>query len=86
MRKNFERGRCPLCYEKEVEIHIMLVCSKTQGLRREYIEEKKLSVNPVVGLKKIMNERNKEQLRKTGLMLWRIKGLWMNEIEEYGTE
>ena len=64
----------------------MLGCSKTQGMRSEYLEEKKLRVNPVVGLKKIMNEKNKEQLRKTGLMLWRIKGLWMKEIEKYGIE
>ena len=54
IRKNFERVRCLLCYEEEDEVHIMLVGKRTQGWRREYLEDKVLKVNPVVGLKKII--------------------------------
>ena len=61
----------------------MLVCSKTSELRKVYIEEKKLRVNYTIGLMKIMNERKKVEIRKVGIMLWRIMCLWKNEIEKY---
>ena len=50
VRKNYERGKCPLCNEEEDEYHIMLVCNKTLEWRREYIEERILKLNPKVGL------------------------------------
>ena len=62
----------------------MLVCKKTLGWRREFIEERILKLNPKVGLMKIMNTKNIENIRKTGRMLWKVKMLWMKEIEDWG--
>ena len=59
----------------------MLGCMKTLGWRREFIEERILKLNPKVGLMKIMNTEN---IRKTGRMLWKVKMLWIKEIEEWG--
>ena len=55
-------------------------------MRKYYIEDKILRVNQGLGLMKIMNERNRVQIRKVGLMLWRIKKEWMKEIEKYGSD
>ena len=35
---------------------------------------------------KIMNEKKKDDIRKIGIMLWRIKCLWRNVIENYDNE
>ena len=61
----------------------MLVCNKTLEWRREYIEERILKLNPKVGLMKITNMKNIDNTRKTGRMLWKVKMLWMKEIEEW---
>ena len=85
-RRKFPKDKCPLCGEREDEIHILLECSKTAEMRKVYIEERKLRVNPTIGLMKIMNEKKIENIRKIGIMLWRIKCLWRNVIENYDNE
>ena len=86
MRKNFEKDKCPLCLEREDEFHIMLGCNKTKEIRKNYIEDKILRLSLELGLMKILKERNRTQIRKVGLMLFRIKKEWVKEIERYEIE
>ena len=83
-RRNFPKDKCPLCGGVEDEYHILLLCCKLTELRKEYIEEKKLRMHYRIALLKIVNEKKKEEIRRVGTMLWRIKCAWMKEIEKYG--
>ena len=55
IRKNFEKGKCPLCKETENEIHIMLESKKTIEMRKEHIEERLLKLDSKLALVKILN-------------------------------
>ena len=72
--------------EREDEFHIMLGCNKTKERRKYYSDDKILRLSLELGLMKIMKERNRTQIRKVGLMLFRIKKEWVKEIERYEIE
>jgi hypothetical protein len=62
MRRGFEKGRCPLCREKEDTVCILLKCSETMW-REHFLSSKWLIVNEEVAYKRIINCTNAAELR-----------------------
>ena len=48
------------------------------------MEERLLNINSNLALVKIMDLKNMDKMRNIGKMLWKIKLLWTNEVEEWG--
>jgi hypothetical protein len=55
MRKESEKGRCPLCREDKDAVHILLKCSQTRKWREKLLSRKWFIVNEEVAYKKITN-------------------------------
>jgi hypothetical protein len=80
MRKASEKGRCPLCREKEDAVHILLKCSETRNWREQFWSRKWLIVNEEVAYKTKKKCTNAVELRNIGKYLYKIKCQWENEI------
>jgi hypothetical protein len=86
MRKGSEKGRCPLCSEKEDSIHILLKCSETRKWREQFLSRKLLSLNEWIVFKKIIKCNNSIELRNIGSYLYKIKLKWENKIRNLSSE
>jgi hypothetical protein len=45
VRRNADKGRCPLCFEKENVKHILLDCKETKHWRLKLIHDERLNMN-----------------------------------------
>jgi hypothetical protein len=86
MRKEFEKGRCPLCSEDEVAVHILLKCSETRKWREQFLSRKWLRLDEWIVFKKIINFTNSIELRNIGSYLYKIKCKWENKIRNVSSE
>jgi hypothetical protein len=82
MRKESEKGRCPLCSEEEDPIHILLKCSETRKWREQFLNRKWLRP----AFKKIINCNNSIELKNIGSYLYKIKCKWDNRIRNLSSE
>ena len=83
IRKNFDRGICPLCYGRENAQHIILECRATVHWRVKYMDKKLLELNPDLAYKKILNnDFRKLNFVNIGKMLFRIKTEWEKIISD----
>jgi hypothetical protein len=65
VRRNADKGRCPLCFEKEDVKHILLECKQTKYWREKLIHDKWLNMNKESGLQK--NSQNNKYSAHTEL-------------------
>jgi hypothetical protein len=59
VRRNADKGRCPLCFEIEDVEHILLVCKETKHWREKLIRDKWLNMNKEVACRKILKITNR---------------------------
>jgi hypothetical protein len=65
VRRNVDKGRCPLCLQEDVK-HILLNCRETKHWRLKLIHDKWLNMNKKVTYRKIMKITNKAHLQHLG--------------------
>jgi hypothetical protein len=58
VRRNADKGRCPLCLEEEDVKHILLECKETKHWREKLIHVKWLNMNKEVACRKIIKITN----------------------------
>jgi hypothetical protein len=81
VRRNADKGRCPLCIEKEDAKHILLECKETKYWREKLIHDKWLNVNKEVACRKIIKITNRVHLQNLGKYLDIVKNEWLNKIK-----
>jgi hypothetical protein len=61
VRRNADKGRCPLCLEEDVK-HILLECKETKYWREKLIHDKWLNMNKEVSYRKIFRHCKKQMV------------------------
>jgi hypothetical protein len=82
VRRNADKGRCPLCFEKEDAKHILLECKDTKHWRVKLIHDKWLNMNNEVAYRKIMKITNRTLIQNLGKYLDIVKNKWFNRIKD----
>jgi hypothetical protein len=73
IRRNMDKGRCPLCLVEEDVKHILLDCLETRNWRMKFLNEKWLNTNKEVAYRSILRSTNKAQIRNLGRYLDKYK-------------
>jgi hypothetical protein len=81
VRRNADKGRCPLCFEKDDVKHILLECEETNYWREKLIHGKWLSMNKEVAYRKILKITNRTHIQNLGKYLYIVKNKWSNKIK-----
>jgi hypothetical protein len=82
VRRNTDKGRCPLCLEEEDVEHILLGCKETKHWRVKLIHDKWLNMNKEVAYRKIVKITNRVHIPNLGKYLDIVKNKWFNEIKD----
>jgi hypothetical protein len=82
VRRNADKGRCPLCFEKEDVEHILLECKETKYWREKLIRDKWLNMNKEVDCTKIMKITNRTHMQNIGKYLDIVKNKWFSNVED----
>lgn len=64
MRKEFEKGRCPVCSEDVDVVHTILKCSEMRKWREKHLSREWLFVNEEIAYKKIKDCATAVELKK----------------------
>jgi hypothetical protein len=62
VRRNADKGRCPLCLEEEDVKHILLECKETKYWREKLIHDKWLNMNREITYRKILKTTNRTHI------------------------
>jgi hypothetical protein len=62
VRRNADKGGCPLCFEKEDVKHILLECKETKYWREKLIHDKWLNISKEITYRKIMKTTNRTHI------------------------
>jgi hypothetical protein len=82
VRRNADKGRCPLCFGKEDVEHILLKCKETKHWRVKLIHDKCLNMNKEVAYRKIVKITNRVHTPNLGKCLDIVKNKLFNKIKE----
>jgi hypothetical protein len=82
IRRNADKGRCPLCLQKADVKHILLVCKETKHWREKLIHDKWLNMNKEVTYRKITKITNRTHIQDVGKYLDIVKNKWFNKIKD----
>jgi hypothetical protein len=82
VRRIADKGRCPLCFEKEDAKHILLECKETKYWREKLIHDKCLNMNKEVAYGKIMKITNRVHVQNLGKYLDIVKNKWFSKIKD----
>jgi hypothetical protein len=82
VRRNADKGRCPLCFEKEDAKHILLECTETKYWREKLIHNKSLNMNKEITYRKIWKITNRTHIQNIGKYLDVVKNKWFNTIKD----
>jgi hypothetical protein len=69
VRRNADKGRCPLCFEKDDVEHILLECKETKYWREKLTHDKWLNMNKEVTYRKIIKTTNRTHIQNVGKYL-----------------
>jgi hypothetical protein len=79
VRRNADKGRCPLCLEEEDVKHVLLECKETNHWRVKLIHGKWLNLNKEVTYRKITT---RVHIQNLGKYLDIVKNKWFNKTED----
>jgi hypothetical protein len=69
VRRNADKGKCPLCFEKEDVAHILVECKETKHWREKLMHYKWLNMNKEVACGEIMKITNRTHIKNVGKYL-----------------
>jgi hypothetical protein len=72
MRKNIDKGRCPLDLSEEDVIHNLLDCLGTRNWIMKFLNDKWLRMNKDVAYRKILRCSTKDRIRNVSRYLDKI--------------
>jgi hypothetical protein len=81
LRESTDKGRCPLCLDKEDVKHILLDCLETRNWRTTFSNENGLNMNKEVYWK-ILRYTNKDHIGNLGRYLDKVKHGRFNKTKE----
>ena len=82
VRRNADKGRCPLCLGEEDAKHILLECKGTKHWREKLIHDKWLSMNNEVAYRKIIEITSRTHIQNLGKYLDIVKNKWFNKTRD----
>jgi hypothetical protein len=82
VRRNADKGRCPLCLEREDLKHILLECKETKYWREKLIHDKCLNMNKEITYRKILKKTNRAHIQNLGKYLDIVKNKWFSKIKD----
>jgi hypothetical protein len=82
VRRNADKGRCSLCFEKEDVKHILLGCKETKHWRVKLIHDKWLNMNKEVAVRKTVKITNRVHIQNLGKYLDIVKNKWFIKIKD----
>ena len=82
IRKNFQKGKCPISNGREDAQHIILECEVTKELRRKYLNSRILNIHPNLAYNKIIYKKSNININNIGKLLYKIKMEWEKKILE----
>jgi hypothetical protein len=77
-----DKGRCPLCFEKEDVKHILLVCKETKYWREKLIHDTWLNMNKEITYRKIIKITNTVHIQNVGKYLDIVKNKLFSKIKD----
>jgi hypothetical protein len=78
VRRNTDKGSCPLCLGEEEAKHI-LDCWETRNWKLEFLNHKWLNMNKEVACRNMLRFPNKDWMRNLGRYLDIVKCKWFNK-------
>jgi hypothetical protein len=81
VRRKADKGRCPLCFEKDDVKHILLECKETKYWREKLIHNNWLSMNKEVTYRKILKIINRIHIQNLGKYLNIVRNKWFSTIK-----
>jgi hypothetical protein len=81
VRRNADKGRCPLCLEEEDVEHILLEFKETKYWREKLTHDKWLNMNKEITYRKIVKITNRTHIQNVGKYLDIVKNKWFNKIK-----
>jgi hypothetical protein len=82
VRRNADKGRCPLCFEKEDVNNILLECKEIKYWREKLIHDKWLNMNEEITYRKILKITNRTHIQNLGKYLDIVKNKWFSIIKD----
>jgi hypothetical protein len=79
VRRNTDKGGCPLCLCEDDAKHILLDCRETTNWRLKFLKDKSLNTNKVA-YRKMLRRTNKDQIN-LGRYLDTVKCKWCNKTK-----
>jgi hypothetical protein len=76
VRRNADKGRCALCFEKQDVKHILLECKETKYWREKLIHDKWLNMNKEITYRKIMKTTKRTYTQNI------VKNKWLSTIKD----
>jgi hypothetical protein len=85
LRGELKTGMCPLCWDEESVIHILLHCQETQWTEK-HVGKKWLQMNVAVAFKKLLICPKTTDQRQLGLFLYKIRCKWDHHTKQSRAE
>jgi hypothetical protein len=82
VRRNADKGRCPLYFENEDVKHILLECKETKYWREKLIHDKWLNMNKEITYRKILKTTNRTHIQNVGKYSDIVKNKWFSTIKD----
>jgi hypothetical protein len=85
VRRNIEQRICPMCNKEGGWSHI-LTCDENKSWREDLVDKRFTSVEPEIGIRRVVTSKDKDKLQKTGLYLNMYKEKWKRAAIKHGEE
>jgi hypothetical protein len=86
VRGNIEQGMCPMCNKEEGWSNILLKCVETKSWREDLVDKRFTSVEPEIGIRRIVTRKDNNKLQKFGSYLSMYKEKWKRAVMKYDEE
>jgi hypothetical protein len=80
IRRGFEKGRCPLCWEEKNAKHILLKCKESKKWREEWVNSNWPNINEDLVYKKIIGCIKVNTIKLLGKYLFKVKCKWEDRV------
>jgi hypothetical protein len=61
-------------------------CEETRSWREEFVDKRFTSIDPEIGIRRVVTSKDNDKLQKIGLYLSKYKEKWKRSVKKYEEE